>query len=50
MQFSKEREGKLFPDQGTKDVITCMALTQDFLIYGTEVSIIYLYCQPKLVQ
>ena len=28
----------MFPDDGKTDVITCSTLTQDFLIFATEVS------------
>ena len=31
-------EGKLFPVEDRDETITCMSLTNDFLIYGTEVS------------
>ena len=34
----KGHEGKMFPIDGRDETITCMSLTQDFLIYGTEVS------------
>ena len=30
-------EGKIFPDNGNDDIITCLSLTQEFLIYGTMV-------------
>lgn len=38
-QPNKIHEGRIFPDEGNDDVITCMTLTQEFLIYGTEVSV-----------
>ena len=34
---AKVHEGKIFPDEGSDDIITCICLTQDFLIYGTMV-------------
>ena len=33
-----DQESRMFPDDGKTDVITCSMLTQDFLIFGTEVS------------
>ncbi|XP_023331956.1 WD repeat-containing protein 19 [Eurytemora carolleeae] len=33
---SEERESKIFPEAGRTDVISCMALTPDFLIWGTD--------------
>jgi len=36
----EEREGRLFPDNGDKNKITCFALTADFFMYGNEVGII----------
>ena len=33
---SEERESKLFPEQGKNDVISCHALTPDFLVLGTD--------------
>jgi len=33
---SEERESKLFPEAGRNDVISCHALTPDFLIMGTD--------------
>ena len=35
---SSDQESRMFPDDGKTDVITCSTLTQDFLIFGTEVS------------
>ncbi len=35
----QEREMRVFPEEGREETITCMSLTQDFLIYGTEVHI-----------
>lgn len=33
-------EGRVFPSEDQQDeAITCLALTQEFLIYGTEVSV-----------
>jgi len=33
---SEERESKLFPEPGRNDVISCHALTPDFLVLGTD--------------
>jgi WD repeat-containing protein 19 len=33
---TEERESKIFPAAGKNDVLSCMALTPDFLIYGTD--------------
>ena len=33
-----DQESRMFPDDGKTDVITCSTLTQDFLIFATEVS------------
>ena len=33
---TEERESKIFPEAGRTDVISCMALTPDFLIWGTD--------------
>ncbi len=33
---SEERESRIFPEQGRNDVISCHALTPDFLILGTD--------------
>ena len=33
---SEERESKIFPEAGRTDVISCIALTPDFLIWGTD--------------
>jgi len=33
---TEERESKIFPETGKTDVISCMALTPDFLIWGTD--------------
>ena len=38
-QAIKIHESKIFPDEGSNEVITCVKLTQDFLVYGTEVSV-----------
>ena len=32
------REGKIFPVDDRDATITCISLTHDFLIYGSEVS------------
>ena len=48
-----DQESRMFPDDGKTDVITCSTLTQDFLIFGTEVSwgmmyvmcLMFSYCQ-----
>jgi WD repeat-containing protein 19 len=32
----EDRESKIFPEAGLNDVISCMALTPDFLVYGTD--------------
>ena len=40
MDASDERETKLFPDKDNQGRITCCALTSDFLIYGTDVSLL----------
>jgi WD repeat-containing protein 19 len=32
----EDRESKIFPESGQNDVISCMALTADFLVYGTD--------------
>ena len=32
-----DQESRMFPDDGKTDVITCSTLTQDFLIFATEV-------------
>lgn len=47
-QLASDREGKMFPPEGSQDVITCIALTHEFLIYGTEVclyirTMVYIY-------
>ena len=34
----EEREAKLFPDREELGQITCSKLTNEFLIYGTDVS------------
>ena len=34
----KHPEGRNFPDEGQNEKITCHVLTNDYLIYGTEVS------------
>ena len=33
----RERESQVFPEQGNEELILCMTLTQDFLIYATQV-------------
>ena len=33
---TEERESKIFPETGKSDVISCMALTSDFLVWGTD--------------
>ena len=38
MQQQQRPEGRVFPgEEEQNEVITCLALTQEFLIYGTEV-------------
>jgi hypothetical protein len=32
----EDQESKIFPEAGLNDVISCMALTPDFLVYGTD--------------
>ena len=34
--LTEERESKIFPETGKTDVISCMALTSDFLVWGTD--------------
>lgn len=41
MGAQEERETRLFPADDDKYRILCHALTSDFLIYGTDVSITY---------
>lgn len=36
---ANEHEGRTFPDEGQNDNISCLALTSNFLIYGTEVKL-----------
>lgn len=38
----RERESRVFPEEGKEEVIISMALTQDFLIYATQV--LYVQC------
>ena len=38
MEQDGRQESKLFPEAGSTEVITCAALTNDFLIYATQVS------------
>ena len=33
----RERESRIFPEQGKEELILSMGLTQDFLIYSTQV-------------
>ena len=40
---ARERESRVFPEEGKEEVILSMALTQDFLIYSTQVCLMYLY-------
>ena len=35
-----QRESKIFPETGKSDVISCMALTADFLVWGTDMGTI----------
>ncbi len=35
-EVSEERESRIFPEQGRNDVISCHALTPDFLVLGTD--------------
>jgi len=45
-QQQRDREGRMFPEEGREETISCMSLTQDFLIYGTEGgSLIYFYIE-----
>ena len=37
----EEREAKLFPERDEIGKITCSTLTNEFLIYGTEVGALY---------
>lgn len=39
---TKSREGRIFPGEERNEIITCMSLGSDFLIYGTEVGYIIL--------
>jgi hypothetical protein len=42
----EDRESKIFPEAGQNDVISCMALTADFLIYGTDMGgIVYFFLE-----
>ena len=34
--LTEERESKIFPETGKTDVISCMALTSDFPVWGTD--------------
>ena len=36
MSKQEERESRMFPEPGKNDVISCHALTPDFLILGTD--------------
>jgi len=38
----EEREAKLFPERDDVGAITCSTLTNEFLIYGTEVRALFL--------
>jgi len=42
MQSNTDRESRMFPDSH-KDRITCHDITRDFLIYGTEVTVLTSY-------
>ncbi len=42
-QTDIDREIRIFPDEGSEDVISCLCLTPEFLIYGTDVSYIIIY-------
>ena len=45
---SEEREMRLFPDKEQEDQkITCHDMTQDFLIYGTDVISSKLHCNSE---
>lgn len=46
MDAQEERETRLFPADDDKYRILCHALTGDFLIYGTDVSIISVLKDP----
>ena len=42
----EEKESKIFPESGKADVISCMCLTPDFLIMGTDMGgITYFYIE-----
>ena len=40
----RERESRMFPEQGKEEAILSMSLTQDFLIFSTQVTISYYLC------
>ena len=41
---SEDRESKLFPEPTSRnDVISCHALTPDFLIYGTDMGSLFFF-------
>ena len=40
---TEERESKIFPETGKSDVISCMALTSDFLVWGTDMGSIGIF-------
>lgn len=40
MDTTDERETRLFPDKDSQGKATCCALTSEFLIFGTDVSIV----------
>ena len=39
----RERESRVFPEQGKEEYILSIALTQDFLVYATQVHIYIIY-------
>ncbi len=39
-EVSEDRESRIFPEQGRNDVISCHALTPDFLLLGTDMGTI----------
>ena len=43
-EVSEDRESKLFPEATSRnDVISCHALTPDFLIYGTDMGSLFFF-------